>query len=75
MGVTVHTVEGTAEAGATVRPKAAAAAPATTANLLVFFFMAREISLWIDRQRVGRGRRDRGSGRAARGSVFPVREP
>ena len=44
-------VEGTAEAGPTVRPKAAAAAPATTAVLLRVFFMARGVSLWIDRQR------------------------
>ncbi|GHF07942.1 hypothetical protein GCM10018772_36280 [Streptomyces fumanus] len=38
-GVTVQTVEGTAEAGATAMPKAAAPAPATTAILVRCFFM------------------------------------
>ncbi|GGR72755.1 hypothetical protein GCM10010220_26090 [Streptomyces parvulus] len=38
-GVTVHTVEGTAEDGPTARPSADAAAQTTMADLLVFFFM------------------------------------
>ncbi|GAA4785636.1 hypothetical protein GCM10023220_06750 [Streptomyces ziwulingensis] len=50
-GVTVQTVEGTAEAGATAMAKAAAPAPATTAILVKGFFMTLGLSLWIDRQR------------------------
>jgi hypothetical protein len=38
-GVTVQTVEGTADAGATAMAKAAAPAPATTAILVRGFFM------------------------------------
>ncbi|GAA2569806.1 hypothetical protein GCM10010424_10620 [Streptomyces lienomycini] len=48
-GVTVHTVDGTAEDGPAARPSADAAAQTTMADLLVFFFMTRD-SLRVDRQ-------------------------
>lgn len=54
-GLTVQTVEATAEAGLTARANAAEAAPATTARFLIGFFMALGLSLGIHRQRDGRG--------------------
>lgn len=51
-GLTVQTVEGTAEAGDTARANAAEAPPATTASFLMGFFMALGLSLGIDQQRV-----------------------
>ncbi|GAA2393301.1 hypothetical protein GCM10010420_17690 [Streptomyces glaucosporus] len=80
-GVTVHTVEGTAEAGATVMPNAAAPAPAMTAILLIDFFMALELSSGVDRRRKavsglteGGGRTARGSGKSDRGQRRYLRE-
>ncbi|BDE39195.1 hypothetical protein SLITK23_24400 [Streptomyces lividans] len=42
-GLTVHTVEGTAEEGTAARPSADAAAHTTRADLLMFFFMTRTL--------------------------------
>ncbi len=55
-GVTVQTVDGTADAGDTARANAAEAPPATTASFLMGFFMALGLSLGIDRQRWPRWR-------------------
>jgi Na+/proline symporter len=52
VGLTVQTVDGTADDGLMAMPKAAAAVPATTAVLLRDFFITLKRSLWIDRQRV-----------------------
>jgi len=57
VGLTVQTVDGTADDGPMARPKAAAAAPAMTAVLLRDFFITLGRSLWIDRQRVHIARR------------------
>ncbi|GGV08868.1 hypothetical protein GCM10010275_56800 [Streptomyces litmocidini] len=51
-GLTVQTVDATADAGLTARANAAEAVPATTARFLIGFFMALGLSLGIDRQRV-----------------------
>ncbi|GAA2774393.1 hypothetical protein GCM10019017_18370 [Streptomyces showdoensis] len=72
MGLTVQTVEGTAEAGEIARAKAAEAPPATTARFLIDFFMTLGLSLETDRQRVGRDGDERPAARRFPGRATDV---